>query len=124
MGDDRREAGELNPHASQRRPEIELLRVVALVAVFAAHAAQPFNPWDVWQLRGPESSKWLGELVLFVAPWVMPLFVLLAGASAWHSLGARSTAEYLNERVMRLILPMAVGILLVVPPQVYYGRRQ
>ena len=109
---------------AQRSPEIDLLRVVALVSVFAAHAAQPFNPWDVWHVQAPQPSKWLGELVLFFAPWVMPLFVLLAGASAWYSLGKRSVPAYLDERVTRLIIPLAAGILLVVPPQVYFDRRQ
>ena len=122
MGNDRRETGELSARA--RSPEIELLRVVALVAVFAAHAAQPFNPWDVWHVQSPEPSKWLGELVLFFAPWVMPLFVLLAGESVWYSLGKRSTQEYLDERVTRLVIPLAAGVLLVVPPQVYFDRRQ
>ena len=110
--------------ASARRPEIDRLRIVALLSVFAAHAAQPFNPWDVWHVQSPEPSKWLGELVLFFAPWVMPLFVLLGGASAWYSLGKRSVPEYLDERVTRLIVPLAAGILLVVPPQIYFNRRQ
>ena len=123
MDNDRRETGQLSARA-QRCPEIEVLRVVALVAVFAAHAAQPFNPWDVWHVQSPAPSKWLGELVLFFAPWVMPLFVLLGGASAWYSLGKRSAPEYLDERVTRLIVPLAAGILLVVPPQVYFDRRQ
>ena len=123
MGNDRRETGELNARA-RRCPEIELLRVVALVSVFAAHAAQPFNPWDVWHVQSPEPSKWLGELVLFLAPWVMPLFVLLGGASAWYSLGRRSVPEYLDERVTRLVVPLAAGLLFVVPPQVYFDRRQ
>lgn len=107
-----------------RRPEIEILRVAAMVSVFAAHAAQPFNPWDIWHVQSPERSKWLGELVLFLAPWVMPLFVLLAGAGAWHSLSKRSTRAYLNERVVRLIVPLIAGVLLLVPPQVYLDRRQ
>jgi glucans biosynthesis protein C len=107
-----------------RRPEIDVLRVAAMVSVFAAHAAQPFNPWDTWHVQSPERSKWLGELVLFLAPWVMPLFVLLAGLSAWHSLSKRSAREYLNERVTRLIVPLAAGILLLAPPQVYLDRQQ
>jgi surface polysaccharide O-acyltransferase-like enzyme len=104
--------------------EIDALRVFAMVGVFAAHAAQPFNPWDVWHVQSPERSKWLGELVLFFAPWVMPLFVLIAGASAWHSLGKRSSREYLDERVARLGIPFIAGMLLLVPPQVYFDRRQ
>ena len=123
MGNDRGETGELSARA-RRSPEIELLRVVALVSVFAAHAAQPFNPWDMWHVQSPEPSKWLGELVLFFAPWVMPLFVLIGGASAWHSLGKRSVPEYLDERVTRLVIPLAAGLLFVVPPQVYFDRRQ
>ena len=123
MGNDTRETGKPRQRA-ERCPEIELLRVGALVAVFAAHAAQPFNPWDQWHVQSPERSKWLGELVLFFAPWVMPLFVLLGGASAWYSLGKRSAPEYLDERVTRLVIPLAAGILLVVPPQVYFDRRQ
>jgi hypothetical protein len=95
-----------------------------MVAVFAAHAAQPFNPWDQWHVQSAERSKWLGELVLFFAPWVMPMFVLLGGASAWHSLGKRTAREYLDERVTRLIVPLAAGILILVPPQVYFDRRQ
>ena len=107
-----------------RRPEIDVLRVAAMICVFAAHAAQPFNPWDRWFVQSPERSKWLGELVLFLAPWVMPLFVLLAGASAWHSLAKRSGREYLHERVTRLVVPLTAGILLLAPPQVYFERRR
>ena len=110
--------------AASRQPEIELLRILAMVAVFAVHAAEPFNPWDAWHVQSPARSKWLGELVLLLAPWVMPLFILLAGAGAWHSLGKRSPREYVYERVTRLIIPLAGGILLLVPPQVYYDRRQ
>ena len=110
--------------ASARCPEIELLRLIAMLAVFTVHAAEPFNPWDAWHVQSAERSKWLGELVLLLAPWVMPLFILLAGAGAWHSLTKRSTRQYLHERVARLIIPLAAGILLLVPPQVYFDRRQ
>ena len=113
-----------NVVGATRRPDIDVLRVVTMLAVFAVHAAEPFNPWDAWHVQSPERSKWLGELVLFLAPWVMPLFILLAGASAWYSLGKRSARDYLHERVTRLIVPLAAGILLLVPPQVYYDRRQ
>jgi glucans biosynthesis protein C len=110
--------------APTRRPEIDALRVVAMLLVFTVHAAEPFNPWDPWHVQSPERSKWLGELVLFLAPWIMPLFMMLAGASAWHSLEKRTTPEYLNERVTRLIVPLTAGTLLLVPPQIYIDRRQ
>lgn len=101
-----------------------MLRVATMLLVLVVHAAEPFNPWDAWHVRSAERSKWLGELVLLRAPWVMPLFMLPAGASAWYSLGKRSAGAYLHERVTRVIVPLGAGVLLLVPPQVYIDRRQ
>jgi fucose 4-O-acetylase-like acetyltransferase len=123
--DDAAARASLTPNAAlRRRPEIDILRVVAMLVVLVVHSAEPFNPWDDWHVRSPERSRWLGELVLFLAPWVMPLFMLLAGASAWHSLGRRSARAYVHERVTRVLLPLAAGILILVPPQMYIDRRE
>jgi glucan biosynthesis protein C len=68
-------------------------------------------------------SRLAGEVVLFVAPWLMPLMMLLAGVSTWHSLKHRTNREYIGERLARLLLPLVVGTLVLVPPQVYAERR-
>lgn len=111
------------PATARRRAEVEWLRVVGMLLVFAIHAAEPFNPWDTWHIVSPARSKWLGELVLFLAPWIMPLFMALAGEGAWYALGKRSGRVYLRERFVRIGLPLVLGILLLVPPQVYLERR-
>jgi peptidoglycan/LPS O-acetylase OafA/YrhL len=108
---------------TRRLADLEWLRVAGMLLVFAIHAAQPFNPWDTWHIVSPSRSKWLGELVLFPAPWIMPLFMVLAGKGAWHALERRTPREYLHERLLRLALPLAAGILVLVPPQVYLERR-
>jgi glucans biosynthesis protein C len=102
---------------------VEWLRVVAMLVVFTIHVAEPFNPWDQWHIVSPARSKWLGEVVFFFAPWIMPLFMALAGESAWRALERRSSAEYLRERLLRIGLPLAAGLLVIVPPQVYLERR-
>jgi len=51
--------------APTRRPEIDVLPIVAMLLVFTVHTAEPFNPWDAWHVQSQERSKWLGELVLF-----------------------------------------------------------
>jgi hypothetical protein len=98
------------------------LRVVGLVAVFCIHVAEVFNPWDVWHIQNDERSKWAGEVVLFLAPWVMPMFMLVAGASAAHSLARRSNRQFINERVRRVLVPFILALLILVPPQVYLER--
>ncbi|GAO02185.1 acyltransferase [Anaeromyxobacter sp. PSR-1] len=106
-----------------RRADLDWLRVLGMLAVFLVHAAEPFNPWDTWHVQSALRSKWLGELVFFPAPWIMPLFMALAGEAAWLALRSRSPARYVRERLLRLGLPLVLGILVLVPPQVWVERR-
>lgn len=120
------------PAASRQPPEfgsaervayVDWLRVLALLGVFVIHVFSPFNPWDHWHIRSPERSRFLGAVVVLMAPWIMPLFMMLAGTSAWYSLRRRSNAEYVRDRVTRILIPLIIGILVLVPPQVYAERR-
>jgi hypothetical protein len=107
----------------QRLVYVDWLRVLAVAGVFVIHVCEVFNPWDQWHITNGERSRVLGEIVVLMAPWIMPLFILLAGVSAWYSLERRSNAAYLRERVARLLVPLALGTVLLVPPQVYLERR-
>ena len=102
---------------------VDNLRALLIVAVFVVHVAQVFNPWDEWHITNAVRSRPIGEVAVLLAPWIMPLVMLLAGVSAWHSLRHRTNAEYARERVMRVLLPLIVGTLVLVPPQVYLERR-
>jgi ABC-type sugar transport system permease subunit len=115
-------ATERSGEAGARRPEIDWLRVGAIFLVFVVHSAQIFSPIESWHIDSPESSRLLGQFTVFLGPWIMPLFMLLAGASAWYARRRRSDREYLQVRVARLLVPLVAGTLLVVPPQVYYRR--
>ncbi len=108
---------------TRRRADVEWLKVAGALLVFLIHAAEPFNPWDSWHVTSPERTKWLGEVILFFAPWIMPLFMMLAGESTWYALARRSTRAYVKDRLLRLALPLAAGLLVLVPPQVYLERR-
>lgn len=52
----------------------------------------------------------------------MPLFFLLSGISTSFALNFRTGKQYAKERVKRLLIPLIFGILMIVPPQVYYER--
>lgn len=102
---------------------VDWLRVLAVIGVFVIHVCEPFNPWDEWHVRNAARIPLAGEVVVLMAPWIMPLFMLLAGVSAWYALQRRDTARYLRERVTRVLIPLVLGTLLFVPPQVYLERR-
>ncbi|NIQ39720.1 MAG: acyltransferase family protein [Proteobacteria bacterium] len=57
----------------------------------------------------------------FLDPWGMPLLFLIAGASSWFSLQSRTQGEFIRERAKRLLVPLAFGTLVLVPPQTYYA---
>ncbi len=111
------------PLVGPRLVYVDRLRVFAVLAVFIIHVCEVFNPWDEWHITAPVRSRILGEIVVVLAPWIMPLFMLLAGVSAYYSLGRRKNGEYLRERARRLLVPLVLGVLTLVPPQVYLERR-
>ena len=50
----------------------------------------------------------------------MPLLFTIAGFAIWHSLQKRTVAAFVRERLHRLFIPFIVGLLVIVPPQVYF----
>jgi glucan biosynthesis protein C len=106
-----------------RQIYIDWLRFFAVTAVFVIHVAEVFNPWDEWHITNAQRSRAVGEVAVLMAPWIMPMFMLLAGTSAWYSLSRRNNSTYLRERLVRVLLPLVVGTLVLVPPQVSLERR-
>jgi peptidoglycan/LPS O-acetylase OafA/YrhL len=100
---------------------LDWLRVIAALMVFCFHAAMIFVSWD-WHIKDSQTSFIMDTFVRFIHLWIMPLFFLLAGASAWCSLRHRTGCSYLGERFRRLIIPLLFGTLFVIPPQVYMER--
>ena len=102
---------------------VDQLRLFAVIAVFLIHVCEVFSPFDDWHITNVERSRLAGEITVIMAPWLMPLFMLLAGVSAWYSLQRRSNASYTRERLARVFVPLVIGTLVLVPPQVYLERR-
>jgi Acyltransferase family len=107
---------------SARRADLDALRVYGMFAVFAVHVAQVFSPWQTWHVQNVERTMWAGQINLFAWPWLMPLFMLLAGAGASYSLSHRDNAPYVVERTVKLVIPFVLGTILLVPPQIWIER--
>ncbi len=52
--------------------------------------------------------------------WGMPLFFLLAGAGTYFALKVIKPYQYIQERTLRLVVPLIFGMLIIVAPQAYY----
>jgi glucans biosynthesis protein C len=106
--------------AATRRAELDWLRVAAVLLVFLAHVAQIFSPSEAWHIESPDRSRTLGLFTVLLGPWLMPLFMLVAGASSWYALQHRGLVAFFRARVLRLLVPLVAGTFLVIPPQMYY----
>jgi len=106
---------------NERRHDIDWLRVVAILAIFIYHCARFFDT-EGWHLKNAEQSFVVDALRSgLIWMWVMELFFLLSGASTWFALKSKTAGQYLLERVKRLLIPLyTVGMLVLLPPQVYF----
>ena len=100
----------------ERLVYVDWLRALALCGVIVIHVCAVFTPWEEWHITKPERSRIAGEVVVLMAPWIMPLFMALAGVSAYFSLARRSNGAYVCERGVRVLVPLVLGTLLLVPP--------
>ena len=105
----------------QRRYDIDWLRVLAVLLLFPFHTARIFDTFGPWYVKNGVLSEALTYFIAYVHPFHMPLLFLLAGASTWFALSYRSAGQYTKERFIRLLIPFIFGLLVIVPPQSYFG---
>ncbi len=108
---------------SERRADIDWLRVIAMFSVFVFHCTRFFDTQG-WHLKNPEQSEpliWV--MCTIIWPWVMELFFLVSGVGAWYALRSRPAGAYLWERIKRLFIPLyTIGLLVLLPPQFYFDQ--
>ena len=103
--------------AQERLYYLDWIKMLAVLGVFYAHIAWLFDSLYSWQI---ENNSKLSALVTFGTDAGMALVFLVAGASAWFSLGSRTSRQFIGERFTRLVIPFIAGIILIAPAQSYF----
>ncbi len=94
--------------ASQRRHHLDAIRVSAILLLIPYHAAR-------YVQKGDGGAEIVDAVVWFVHTWHMPLFFAISGFLAASALRRSTAVGQLRARFRRLGLPLAVGMLTVVP---------
>ena len=63
------------------------------------------------------------DFLIATWPWFMTLLFVIAGASSAYALKKRTVAEYMKERVYKLLIPFLFSVLLLTPVQTYFAER-
>lgn len=106
---------------SERRFDLDWVRVITMLVVFVFHCGMFFVSWP-WHLKNDQLSFPVELFNGFADLWTMPILFVVAGSAAWFSLRSRRAGRFINERLSRLLIPLAFGILVISPPQIYLER--
>ncbi|MCF8241365.1 MAG: acyltransferase family protein [Melioribacteraceae bacterium] len=104
-----------------RRHDIDWLRVLAFYLLIFFHVGMVFVPWE-FHIKNSETVSWIENLMLWSNQWRLPLLFLISGIVLFYSMGKRSGKAFFAERSQRLAIPLVFGMLVVIPPQIYFER--
>jgi fucose 4-O-acetylase-like acetyltransferase len=84
--------------------------VLGILVVFVYHSCRFFDANNPWHVRNAVTYGWVRLLLGFTEQWMMPLMIVISGASVFYAVGSRSVGRFLKDRVLRLLVPLVVGI--------------
>ncbi|MCG2583257.1 acyltransferase family protein [Massilia sp. TS11] len=103
---------------TQRLYFLDWVRIFAFFLLIAYHTGMYYVSWD-WHVKSPFASDALEPLMMLSSPWRLGLLFLVSGVAARCLLHKLSAARFMAKRSLRLLLPLAFGMAVVVPPQPY-----
>ncbi len=103
-----------------RRYDLDWLRVLAFGLLIFYHSGMLYVENWGFHIKSQYLSSQLESLMLLVNPWRMPILWMISGIAIRFVLAKVELGHFIKWRSYRLLLPLLFGILVVVPPQLYY----
>jgi peptidoglycan/LPS O-acetylase OafA/YrhL len=105
-----------------RRPELDVMRALVVAGLVVFHSAMVFAPGTSWFVNDPRPGIGFSAFLLWGSLWGMPLLFLVSGMGAGYAMRSRTARAFAAERLGRLGIPFATGLVLLVPPMFYLGQ--
>jgi len=109
---------------TNRRYDIDWIRVIAIGLLLIYHVAIGFQSWGIMigfiTSDKPWESLWIPMAMLNV--WRIPLLFFVSGMGVYFALQNRNWKQLLVERARRILLPFMFGVFVIVPIHVYLWR--
>ena len=107
---------------SNRRYELDWLRVLAILIVLLYHSSRFFNLGD-WHVKNVNTYVWVEIWNIFATRWLMPLFFIISGASLSYAIGkSRGWSRFYVDKFLRLMIAVLVASITHSALQVYLER--
>jgi hypothetical protein len=104
-----------------RQYYLDWLKVVNILIIFFYHSLHFFDisDWSVKNLNKYVKISWLLDLL---SVFIMPLIFLVSGASIFYAIRKTSAVRFILDKVMRLLIPLIIGVFSFSIMQVYLER--
>lgn len=116
---------------TNRRYDIDWIRVIAIWLLLIYHSAIGFQPWGMMigfiTTTKPWVPLWTPMALLNI--WRIPLLFFVSGMGVYFALQNRTWKQLLIERTSRILIPLLFGFFFIVPIhmylwQSYYGMER
>jgi glucan biosynthesis protein C len=101
-----------------RRYDLDWIRIGAFMLLILYHVGMYYVTWD-WHVKSPHASHAIEPLMMLTSPWRLSLLFLVSGVATGYLLARQGAGHFLGQRSTRLLIPLAFGMLVIVPPQSY-----
>ena len=95
------------------------LKFLVIYGIVVYHTSLPFS-YSSWLIESRDRSVVLAAFTAFTFPWGIPLLFLLSGAGEYFGLRSRPVVPFVARRLLRLGLPLVLGLILLSPLQAYF----
>lgn len=109
---------------SNRLHYIDWLRVIAIGLLVLFHTGMVYVPEWEFHFKDESQSTLLQHLMLTLSPWRMGLLWFISGVALRFMLLKQSGGKLLWSRSIQLLFPLLIGVLIIVPPQLYIEMKQ
>ncbi len=99
----------------ERRLDLDWVRILAFGVLILFHVGMYYVTWG-WHVKSPYASHAIEPLMMLSSPWRLSLLFFVSGC-ATAFLHAKSSAGFVRSRTQRLLIPLALGLWVIVPPQ-------
>lgn len=110
--------------SSNRRYDIDWVRVIAIGLLLIYHVAIGFQPWGIMIgfITNKESwtSLWIPMTMLNI--WRIPLLFFVSGMGVYFALQNRTWKQLLLERAARILVPYLLGVFVIFPASMFIWK--
>lgn len=106
-----------------RNSSIDLIKIILISLVIISHAGLPYfiGPGGLWYVRSATYN------FNFFSPWnfsfnafILNAFFFIAGIFSYYSLIKHDYSKFIIKRAKRILIPLILGFLFILPPLSYY----